>query len=116
VLANNAMSPFQAMEIRHDGGLFHGVQYHPEFSLTELASIMRRMAPLMVEEGRVRTPDEALAYTGELMTLDRDRTRRDIAWRLGLDDEVIDDARRTRELRNWIEAVVQPAASRRGRG
>ena len=37
VLAGNAVSPVQAAEIRNGGGVFWGVQYHPEFSLGELA-------------------------------------------------------------------------------
>ncbi len=31
VLASNEMAPVQAAEIRHEGGLFWGVQYHPDF-------------------------------------------------------------------------------------
>jgi GMP synthase (glutamine-hydrolysing) len=116
VLAANGMSDFQAMEIVHDGGTFWGVQYHPEFSLTEVATILERMALLMVEEGHVANEAEARAWCAEMRALDADRARRDLAWRHALDAEVLDDARRTRELGNWIEARVKPEASRRGRG
>jgi len=115
LLASNALTPVQAAEIRHDGGVFWGVQYHPEFSLTEAASILHRIAPLMAEEGFVRSQAEGEAYAADLVALDRDRSRQDIAWRLGLDDEVIDDARRLTELRNWIAHQVMPGRSARGR-
>ena len=115
LLASNALTPVQAAEIRHDGGVFWGVQYHPEFSLTEAASILHRIAPLMAEEGFVRSQAEGEAYAADLVGLDRDRSRQDIAWRLGLDDEVIDDARRLTELRNWIAHQVMPGRSARGR-
>ncbi len=45
VLAANALAPVQAAEIRHEGGVFWGVQYHPEFTLREVGVILRRIAP-----------------------------------------------------------------------
>jgi GMP synthase (glutamine-hydrolysing) len=41
--------------------------------------------------------------------------RHDIAWRLGLDADVIDPERRRIELKNFIAHWVRPEASRRGR-
>jgi GMP synthase (glutamine-hydrolysing) len=55
VLASNAISPVQAAEIRQDGGVFWGVQYHPEFSLGELAAILSRRTDILVREGFCRT-------------------------------------------------------------
>lgn len=115
VLAANAPTPVQAAEIRHAGGVFWGVQYHPEFSLTETAAILRRMAHLLVEEGFVRTSEDGEAYADELAALDADGARRDLAWRHALDAEVLDEARRLTELRNWIDQAVKPLRSARGR-
>jgi GMP synthase (glutamine-hydrolysing) len=115
ILASNGPTPVQAAEIRHEGGVFWGVQYHPEFSLTETATILRRLTGLMAEEGFVRSTAEGEAYADDLMALDANRKRRDLAWRHGLDGEVLDDARRVTELRNWIEAQVKPLKSDRGR-
>ncbi|MBT3787568.1 MAG: type 1 glutamine amidotransferase [Alphaproteobacteria bacterium] len=42
VLAGNAMSEVQAIEIRRGNHLFWGVQYHPEFDLGEITAIMQR--------------------------------------------------------------------------
>ena len=116
VLATNALTPVQAAEIRHAGGVFWGVQYHPEFSLTELGHIMRRVAPSMIAEGFVRSPEEAETYAVELMTLDADRSRHDLAWRHGLNAEVLDDGKRVTEIRNWVDFQVKPLHSARGRG
>ncbi len=115
ILAINALTPVQAAEIRHDGGIFWGVQYHPEFSLTQTATIMRRLSDLMTAEGFTRTREEAEAYADDLIAIDNDPARRDLAWRHGLDAEVLDDARRLTEIRNWIEARVKPMKSTRGR-
>src|SRR5690606_11253685 len=46
VLAFNSLSPMQAAEIRFQGGVFWGVQYHPEFSLRELSVILNRRTTL----------------------------------------------------------------------
>lgn len=115
VLATNAMSAIQAAEIRSQGGTFWGVQYHPEFSLAELAAILGRRFEILVREGFCRTAEDAAAYVADLMALDAQPDRADLAWRHGLDAEVLDPARRTREIRNFVEHRVKPEASRRGR-
>lgn len=115
VLATNAMAPIQAAEIRHGGGTFWGVQYHPEFTLTEVAAILQRQAANLVRLGLLGSEPEGLAYCEDLRRLDADKTRGDIAWRLGIQPEVLDPQRRLTEIRNWIEHCVRPHASRRGR-
>lgn len=115
VLAGNAVSPVQAAEIRQDGGVFWGVQYHPEFSLGELAAILSRRTDMLVREGFCRTAEDAIAYAQDLATLDRDPSCFDLAWRHGVDAEVLDPRRRTREIRNFIEHRVKSEKSARGR-
>jgi GMP synthase (glutamine-hydrolysing) len=114
VLAANAMSEIQAAEIRHEGGTFWGVQYHPEFSLEELAVILERRMEILVGEGFCDALEDAAAYVADLVALHTE-PRPDLAWRHGLDDEVLDPVRRTREIRNFIEHRVKPEKSRRGR-
>jgi GMP synthase (glutamine-hydrolysing) len=116
VLASNALTPVQAAEIRHDGGTFWGIQYHPEFSLHETATIMMRLSEGMAHEGFVRTKEEGEAYCHELMSLHADRTRSDLAWKHGLDAQVLDDELRLTEIRNWLAHQVKPQAAARGRG
>ncbi|MBM6593039.1 type 1 glutamine amidotransferase [Microvirga pudoricolor] len=115
VLATNAMAGVQAAEIRQDGGVFWGVQYHPEFSLGEMAAILGRRGPTLLEEGFCRSPEDAAAFIADLQALHDDPARFDLAWRYGLDAEILDPARRTREIRNFIEARVKPEKSARGR-
>jgi len=91
------------------------VQYHPEFSLAELAVILRQRTELMIREGFCRTPEEVHAYADDLTTLDEEPSRFDLAWRHGIDAEVLEPTRRTREIRNFIEHRVKVAKSARGR-
>lgn len=115
VIATNPVSEVQAAEIRQDGGVFWGVQYHPEFSLAELAVIMDRYADGLVREGFCRTPQEVHSYTADLRALHEEPTRFDLAWRHGIDAEVLDVKRRTREIRNFVEHGVKTEKSARGR-
>lgn len=115
ILASNAYSQVQAAEMRHAGGTFWGVQYHPEFPLRQVASILGRMVPVLVEEGFRRDEEAAEAWLADLRDLDADRERGDLAWAHGLDAEVLDDTRRVTELRNFLDHRVKPQASARGR-
>lgn len=115
ILASNGMTGVQAAEIRHDGGIFWGVQYHPEFSLAEIAAILHRVSPLLVAEGFRRDEGDVKAYAADLMALHADPGRTDLAWAHGLDAEVLEPRRRLTEIRNFLDHRVKPVASARGR-
>jgi GMP synthase (glutamine-hydrolysing) len=115
VLAMNSVSEVQAAEIKSDGGTFWGVQYHPEYSLKELASLLERRKDVLVREGLCATRSDAEAYIADVLALDSDPGRRDLAWKHGLDKEVLDPVLRRRELRNFVEHRVKPQKSARGR-
>ena len=51
VLATNAVSAVQSVEIRTNGSVAWGVQYHPEYPLRELAAIVRRIGTRLIGEG-----------------------------------------------------------------
>lgn len=115
VLASNAYSAVHAAEFRHDGGSFWGVQYHPEFSLRQVASILGRMVPTLIAEGFRRDEAAAQNWLAEMLALDAEPGRHDLAWAHGLDEEVLDEARRITELRNFIAHRVKPGMSARAR-
>jgi GMP synthase (glutamine-hydrolysing) len=115
VTATNGFSEVQAAEIRHGKGTFWGVQYHPEFTLADLAAIIARYGEVLVREGPFRSLADLDAHVADLRALEADPSRADIAWRLGLDADVLEPARRLTEIRNWIERMVQPWMSARNR-
>lgn len=116
VTATNAFCEVQGAEIRHGKGTFWGVQYHPEFRLAELASIFRRYGMRLVEEGFFADQAALDAYVADLMALDAAPSRSDLAWRLGIDADVLEPVRRLAELSNWLEGLVRPWTSAQGRG
>ena len=115
LLASNGVTEVQAAEIRFDRGIFWGVQYHPELSLGEVAAALRRQADDLLESGLVDTREALDGHADLIEALGREPDRADLSWRLGLDREVTDQHRRTTELRNFVEHLVQPTRERRGR-
>ncbi|TPG57756.1 type 1 glutamine amidotransferase [Roseomonas nepalensis] len=115
VLAGNGVSAVQAAEIRHEGGTFWGVQYHPELPLDEVAAALRRQAKDLMEQGLARDEAAVDAQASLIEALHREPERRDLAWRLGVDRQVTCAAQRQVELRNFIEHLVRPVHRARGR-
>ena len=115
LLASNAMAPVQAAEIRHEGGVFWGVQYHPEFGLKQLAIIMEGRLDMLVEEGFFADRAMGQATVDDWITLEDDPKRGDIAWRYGLTEDITDPSTRRIEISNWIATQVRPRKSARGR-
>jgi GMP synthase (glutamine-hydrolysing) len=113
VLAGNAMSEVQAIEIGFEGGLFWGVQYHPEFSLAEISAIVVRRAAALAREGVFATEPDALNFAAGLSELEREPAARDLADRLGLGPDILDPGRRRIELVNFLEREVRPRRARR---
>ena len=115
VLAENNVTPVQAAEIRQDGGIFWGVQYHPEFSLIELSVILDRYKPTLLAEGFLQTEEDHATYVKDLRAMGEDPKRFDLAWKHGLDAEILQEDRRLTEIRNFITHYVKPTKSARGR-
>jgi GMP synthase (glutamine-hydrolysing) len=113
--ATNELCAVQAAEIRHGKGVFWGVQFHPEYTFAELGGILARYTPIMIAEGFLRSEEESRAYVADLVALDAEPDRKDLAWRLGIAPSVLDPKIRRTELINWLKLQVLPAMSARGR-
>ena len=107
-LAANTFSNVQAVCVTHGRGTFWAVQYHPEYDLHELARLTYARIDRLVGMGFFADADAAHDYVRKLETLHQNPSRRDIAWLLGIDDDVMNDAVREVEVRNWIEHLVLP--------
>lgn len=115
LLASNGMSEVQAVEIRVGEGLAWAVQYHPEFSLAEVAAIGGALGPRLVDEGFFEDMEALSRWRADLEALDADPSHQPTAWRHGFDEQLLDTGRRRTEIANWLATVVRPTKSRRGR-
>lgn len=106
LLASNDWSHVQAAEIRHERGVFWGVQYHPEYNLLELARLIIARQAKLIKLGYFLDETDVRAYVDKLEALYADPTRKDLRWQLKIDDDVLDPAIREREFVNFLKHVV----------
>jgi GMP synthase (glutamine-hydrolysing) len=116
ILATNAMSRVQSVEVRTNGSVAWAVQYHPEYPLREIAAIVRRIGTRLIEEDFFKDAAEMKAFAQDLDTLDRDPECKHLSWRYGISQNVLSKKLRVSEVANWIEFQVLPARVKRGRG
>ncbi|UEM20871.1 gamma-glutamyl-gamma-aminobutyrate hydrolase family protein [Skermanella mucosa] len=109
VLARTKSTPIEAAEIRSQNGIFWGVQYHPELTIAEIAASLRRQTDDLIAQDMARDRVAIEYYAALLDDLHCDATRRDIAWRIGIDDEIIDEKKRTSELRSFLRLLERRA-------
>ncbi|MDD9876496.1 MAG: type 1 glutamine amidotransferase [Magnetovibrio sp.] len=113
VLAENAFCAIQSASITYRGGVFWGVQYHPEFDLADMARLIERYTDRLITQGFYADADAARRHCEQLTTLHQDPDRQDVAWLLGIDADILDPRIRWREIDNWIERLVRPRRARR---
>jgi GMP synthase (glutamine-hydrolysing) len=113
VLASNGVSAIQAAEIRRGASHFVGVQYHPEHTFATTAAIIEARQQRLVDEGFAQSVESLQSVIAHLRTLESDPGRRDVAWLLGIDRQVLDPRQRTAELGNWLRARVLPRRAQR---
>ncbi len=113
LLASNRFTRVQALELQSGRGTFWAVQYHPEYDLHEVARLACVRAEELVAQGCFRDRPALDAWVEQLETLHREPERRDLAFALGLDEDVLEPALRELEVRHWLEdQVVLRAAGR----
>ena len=113
VLASNAFTRVQAVSVTFQGGTFWGLQYHPEYDLHEMARLVFCRLEILTGQGFFKDRQAGEAYVNHLEALHQDPARRDIAWLLGIDDDVMNEDVRCLEVRNWVQRLVLPAMALR---
>ena len=105
-LAHNDMG-LQAAEIKlKSGATFWGVQYHPEYSVAEIAAMARRYGEVLIRDGLVKDQAELDQLAADLVALNNDPENARLAWRFGVGPSVTDAGLRLAEIRNWLEKQV----------
>ncbi|MGB6605414.1 MAG: type 1 glutamine amidotransferase [Steroidobacteraceae bacterium] len=112
VLASSDMG-LQAIELQHAAGTFWGVQYHPEYSFSELAATALRYGATLIEEQLFADRAELEMFVADLRTLMRDPRDRRLTWKHGLGAGLQEQACKLAELSNWLELRVLPHARQR---
>ena len=112
-LAGNAFTRVQSVSVDFDGGTFWGLQYHPEYDLHEMARLTWCRIDKLTGLGFFADRQAGEDHVILLEALHDDPARKDIAWKLGIDDDIMDKAYRRTEVRNWLNHLVLPTMAKR---
>jgi GMP synthase (glutamine-hydrolysing) len=86
---------------------FVGVQYHPEHTFATAAIIEARQ-DRMITEGFAQSVEALRSVISDLRMLETEPNRRDMAWKLGVDKQVLDPRLRSAEIGDWLHTSVLP--------
>ena len=108
ILAGNDFTPIQALAITHKKGSFWSVQYHPEYSLHEMACLIVAREEKLIAGGFFQNPAELQEMVAKMKKLYQEPDRKDLRWQLVIDDDVLSDAIKECEFNNWLQVLVLP--------
>jgi GMP synthase (glutamine-hydrolysing) len=113
LLADNEYG-VQAAAFAYRGGMFWGVQYHPEYDYQDIAAAAERYGAILVTEGLFADMAALGGFAGELRRLQANPSEGTLLWKHGLGPAMGEEHVRLAEIRNWLEVQVRPRAARRG--
>ncbi len=105
VLSTNPFTGVQAMVVTHKKGVFWASQYHPEYNLHEIARLTIAREKLLTEQGFFKDHEDMESYVGKMEELCQHPERTDLAWQLGIDEDIINDDIRQIEFKNWTNFI-----------
>ncbi|MEN8117108.1 MAG: type 1 glutamine amidotransferase [Bacteroidota bacterium] len=112
-LASNDFTQIQAVEVKHENGVFWATQYHPEYNLHEVARLIIAREEKLTREGYFNNHKDMVEYVEQLETIYIDNSRKDLKWKLAIDNDLLSDEIRELEFVNWLNKMVIPNAKQR---
>ena len=112
-LSGNAFTAIQSVSVIHEGGVFWGLQYHPEYDLREMARLTWCRIEKLMELGFFNSREAGEEHVRLLESLHQDPSRTDVVWLLGVDDDILNRDVRQLEVKNWIDQLVIPTMMKR---
>ena len=105
-LASNDFTKIQAVEVIYENGIFWAPQYHPEYDLHLMSGLILAREEKLTHENYFRDHKDIVEYSAQLETISQDPTRKDLRWKLAIDDDLISDDIRELEFANWIKHLI----------
>lgn len=105
-LAGNSFTSVQAVAVTHLNGTFWAVQYHPEYDLNEMACLIIAREEKLINAGLFNDREDMIRLVEDMKKLSEDPKRKDLRWRLAIDDDVLSESLRIREFNNWIQNQI----------
>ncbi|MCK5371625.1 MAG: hypothetical protein KAQ62_23845 [Cyclobacteriaceae bacterium] len=105
-LASNDFTEVQAVEVVYENGVFWSTQYHPEYNLHEVARLIIAREEILTREGYFKNHEDLIDFVEDLETIYKDPSRKDLRWKLAIDEDLLSDDIRELEFANWLKMVV----------
>jgi GMP synthase (glutamine-hydrolysing) len=110
LLASNNHTQVQALAVKYPGGgEFWATQYHPEFTLYEMARLLVARKTPLTQEGFFGEEDEVEALVAKMISLSEAPENKELRQELNVNDDILNDNIRQTEVRNWLEFLVIPS-------
>jgi GMP synthase (glutamine-hydrolysing) len=109
MLATNAHTHIQALAVKHpSGGEFWATQYHPEFTLYEMARLLVARKKYLVQEGFFDEEGDVDKLVEQMTELSHKPDDPHLRGQLNIHNDILDDRIRQSEVHNWLEHLVIP--------
>ena len=105
LLASNRHSPVQAAEVTYGNGKFWACQYHPEYDLHEIGSLIAAREERLTKQGFFSSKEEVKNMVEQYRSLNENQEKKDLKWQLGIDDDLINQRTRQHEFNNWLQTI-----------
>jgi GMP synthase (glutamine-hydrolysing) len=112
LLATNAHTQVQALEVKHGKGVFWATQYHPEYNLYEMARLLIARKEPLTNEGFFKSTEEVEQLASKMIELYQHPESKDLREMLRISDDILDPQIRQQELCNWIDYLVLPSTKK----
>ncbi len=113
LLATNEHTHVQSLAVKHGPGEFWATQYHPEFTLYEMARLIGARKRPLVREGFFTKNSEVGDLVEQMVALSQEPENAELRQTLRVGDDILDDTIRQAEVRNWLEQLVIPTKQKR---
>ncbi len=104
-LGGNTHTPIQAAVVENGEACFWGTQYHPEYNLHEMGSLIAARAEALVREGHFPDEEAVATYASDMKALHANPDSAELRKRLEIGNDIIDPQIREVELRNWLKFI-----------
>ncbi|MFZ1291357.1 MAG: type 1 glutamine amidotransferase [Melioribacteraceae bacterium] len=110
-LASNDFTKVQSVEVKHKKGIFWAPQYHPEYDLHEVAKLIIAREEKLIKQNYFSSKNDLMNYVEDLEKIFTNKNNKDLRWKYGIDDDVLQDSIRQLEFVNWLNKVVVPISN-----
>jgi len=105
LLSSNAHSHVQAAIIPVGNSEVWGVQYHPEFDISQLRMLYEFYKNDLIEQGFVNNESEHKNLVHYMKILESNPEDKAVTWQLNVDQDILNNNIRALEIANWLNAL-----------